>query len=244
LVPVFAIGLSALFALPPEIEFSLVALTVSPVPPEPPVNQIRANSPAGYAIGLVVAAAVISIAATPLLVIAAGHALAAQAHIHPSVVARIVALSIAAPLCVGLVLKAWRPTIANRLSGLALPAGQALQLVAVVLLVLRDWPVMARLVTDGGLVSITVVVVLALALGHLLGGPDQGCRMSLALAAATRHPGVAVAIAVESFPDRIRDAVAAILVFLLVRAIVTASYLWWMRQGRPVRSEVPKDPST
>ncbi|HEY1927389.1 MAG TPA: hypothetical protein VGG92_07985 [Caulobacteraceae bacterium] len=244
LVPAFAIGLSALFALPPEIEFSLVALTVSPVPPAPPVTRKRGGAAAGYAVGLVIAAAVISIVATPLLVIAGGHALAAQAHIRPSAVARIVALSIAAPLCVGVALKAWKPTIAKRLPGLAMPAGQALQLCALVLLVIRDWPVMARLVADGALVSITAVVVLALAFGHLLGGPDQGGRMSLALAAATRHPGVAVAIAAESFPDRIRDAVAAILVFLLVRAILTASYLWWMRRARPVQSEAPKDPST
>ena len=52
----------------------------------------------------------------------------------------------------------------------------------------------------------------------------------LALSAATRHPGVAMAIASANFPD-IRETVPAIFLYVLVSAIATAPYFMWRKKS-------------
>ena len=59
-------------------------------------------------------------------------------------------------------------------------------------------------------------------------GPLGRALIALALEAATRHPGVAIAIGAASFPDQKQDTTAAVLLFL-VNGAVTVPYLRWMK---------------
>ena len=63
-----------------------------------------------------------------------------------------------------------------------------------------------------------------------LGGPDPDDRAVLALATASRHPGVALAIASANFPGQTLVP-AAVLWYLIVSALVSIPYLTW-RQRR------------
>jgi bile acid:Na+ symporter, BASS family len=74
-----------------------------------------------------------------------------------------------------------------------------------------------------------VFVLIGLAAGHLLGGPDPDDRTVLALSTATRHPGVAIAIANANFPGG-KLAVAAVLLYVLVSAVVSIPYLNWIKR--------------
>jgi len=60
-------------------------------------------------------------------------------------------------------------------------------------------------------------------------GPLGRALIALALAAATRHPGVAIAIGAAGFPEQKQDTTAAVLLFLLVNGAVTAPYVRWMK---------------
>jgi BASS family bile acid:Na+ symporter len=51
----------------------------------------------------------------------------------------------------------------------------------------------------------------------------------LALSTASRHPGVALAIAHANFPDE-KLAPAAVLLYLIVSGIVSLPYLRWNRR--------------
>jgi BASS family bile acid:Na+ symporter len=66
-----------------------------------------------------------------------------------------------------------------------------------------------------------------LAGGLLAGG--ENANGALALAAATRHPGLAIAIGAASFPEQTQNATAAVLLFLLVSGAATAPYVQWMK---------------
>jgi len=72
--------------------------------------------------------------------------------------------------------------------------------------------------------------VVGLTVGHLLGGPDPHDRRVLALATATRHPGVAMAIAALNFPDQ-RAAQIVIVYHLIFGAIVSFPYVKWQARG-------------
>jgi BASS family bile acid:Na+ symporter len=78
-----------------------------------------------------------------------------------------------------------------------------------------------------------VFALVGLAAGHLLGGPDPENRIVLALSTATRHPGIAIAIAAANFPDQ-KAAPAAVLLYLIVSALVAKPYLTWVKRRRAV----------
>jgi BASS family bile acid:Na+ symporter len=49
-------------------------------------------------------------------------------------------------------------------------------------------------IREGTLTALVVITLIWLAVGHLLGGPDEDDRTVLAFATASRHPGVAMAV--------------------------------------------------
>jgi bile acid:Na+ symporter, BASS family len=86
------------------------------------------------------------------------------------------------------------------------------------------WPAISSLIGNGTLFAFALFVLVVLATGHWLGGPDPQDRTVLALSTASRHPGVAMAIAQANFPGQ-KLVVGAILLYLIVNVILSALYL-------------------
>ena len=84
------------------------------------------------------------------------------------------------------------------------------------------------MIGDGTLLTFAVWTLVAVIVGHSLGGPDRRNRPVPALATASRHPAVAIGIAQANFPEE-KHAVAAMCLFLLVNAAVTGAYLFWLK---------------
>ena len=83
---------------------------------------------------------------------------------------------------------------------------------------------------NGHVIAIAAFVAIGLIVGHLLGGPDPRDRVVLALATASRHPGVALAIAAANFPQE-KGVMGAILLYLVISLIVSVAYLAWRRRA-------------
>jgi BASS family bile acid:Na+ symporter len=227
-VPAFAILLAATTSVPLPIKFAIVAMSAGPTPPILPYKQMKAGGEPDYALGLLVAAALASIVLTPLLVTIAGRVLGEQAAIDPVTVARTLLLTIGLPLGAGMVLRAVSTHAAEAIANVARWAGMLLLLTVFVVMVAAAWREIPGLFGSGGGLAIVATVAVGLLAGHLLGGRH---RRGLALAAATRHPGVALAIAQMNFPEQQKPITAAILVYLLITALVSAPYVRWA-QGR------------
>jgi hypothetical protein len=71
-------------------------------------------------------------------------------------------------------------------------------------------------------------MVVALAIGHALGGPEGDDRTALAIACATRHVGIALLVA-ATFPGP-RTAVLVV-AYLLVMVVVTVPYIKWRKRN-------------
>jgi BASS family bile acid:Na+ symporter len=69
-------------------------------------------------------------------------------------------------------------------------------------------------------------VIVGLAAGHLLGGPDPRERTDLALAAASRHPGIALATAQIAFPH-VTEVTALVALYLIVGGVIALPYSKW-----------------
>jgi BASS family bile acid:Na+ symporter len=229
-LPLLVILLVASFDLYPAVKIALVALAVSPVPPFLPGKQLKLAENGAYAVGLFFATALLSIVLVPVtmgIVEALG---VGGPHVSAASVFRIVATTILFPLVVGVIVRSIFPAVAARvhaaLNGIAI----ALLLVAFIPIVLALWPAIRSLIGDGTLLAIGVATVLGLVVGHVLGGPRAEDRSVLALATASRHPAVAMAIAAASFPDE-KLVPAAVLLALVVGAIASAPYVAWRRKS-------------
>jgi BASS family bile acid:Na+ symporter len=229
IMPLFAAALAAAFDLNPAVKIALIALAVSPVPPVLPKKQLKAGGRASYAVGLLVAAALLAIVFVPVAVELLGEAFGTPAQVSFAAIARLVLSTVLAPLAAGMAVRRVKPGIAERMA-------QPISLVATVLLVasilpilFTAWPAMVSLVGNGTIVALGAFTLAGLAAGHLLGGSDPDDRAVLALATASRHPGVALAIASANFPEQ-KLVPAAVLLYLIVSTIVSIPYLIWRRR--------------
>ena len=229
-MPIVAAAMAWTFDLPAAVEVALVALAVSPVPPLLPKKQMKAGGESSYAIGLLVVAALIAILFVPVAVELVGLAFQLPFHMNPWPIASLVFATVLAPLLAGILVRRLAPELAARFA----PAGRAdrqhragaLLFVAVLA---TAWPAIVAFVGTGALWAVAAFVGVGLAVGHGLGGPDPHHRTVLALAAATRHPGVALAIASANFPGD-KAILPAFLLYLVFGAVLAIPYVMWRKR--------------
>ena len=85
-----------------------------------------------------------------------------------------------------------------------------------------DLKALLPFITEGSLFLLVMSVALQ---AHWRGGPGAANRMALAMAAASRHPGIAGLIVHHTFDDQ--RAMLAVLLFLLNSVVISAAYRAW-----------------
>ena len=222
-MPLFAASMIAIIHLESAVRIALISLSVSPIPPMLPKKALKAAGDASYGIGLLVVAALLAIAFVPLSVHLMGWAFGRQAEISRTEVALILAANVLAPMGAGLLVHHVARQFAERIA-------RPLSLLASILLVacvppilFTATPAILSLIGNGTLIAIIAFVLVGLAAGHLLGGPDPANRAVLALTTSSRHPGVAAAIASANFPQQ-KLVLPAILLYLVVNVLISIWY--------------------
>jgi BASS family bile acid:Na+ symporter len=232
-MPLTAVTLAAAFDLPYAVKLTLIALAVSPVPPILPMKQIRAGGSESYTVGLLFAAALLSIVMVPVIVEMAGRLFDTPAHVPFSAVGLIVFVTVIAPLLAGMTVRFLAPGLAQRIARPVSSIAMVALLVGVAPIVYVAFPAAVTLFGNGTVAAFVVFVVAGIATGHLLGGPGLENRVVLALATATRHPGIAMAVAHFVAPTE-KLVLGAVLWYLIVGVAVSAIYLAWCRRRRRI----------
>jgi bile acid:Na+ symporter, BASS family len=210
------------------VEVGLVALAVSPVPPILPKKQIKASGKASYTIGLLALSAAVAIFFIPIAIDLLGRFLQNPVHMKAWPIARLALFTTLVPLSLGILVKRFAPDVATRTSKPVALIGGILLAVSLLPVLFTVWPVIIALIGNGTILAIAAFVLLGLLVGHLLGGPDPHHRAVLALATATRHPGIALAIGAANFPDQ-KSLLPAILLYAILGAILTIPYVMWRK---------------
>jgi BASS family bile acid:Na+ symporter len=227
-MPIVAVVLTRLFDLRNTVEIALVALAISPMPPLLPRKEAKAGGRQPYALGLMATMAALAVVVDPLLVQLLSWYYGRPLGIAPGVIGRIVLMTVVLPLSAGVVIRAWRPGLAERLAGWFGRAGTLLLALAALALLAGAWPVLWAAVGDGTILAMVAFVAIGLLIGHLLGGPEPDHSVVLALSTASRHPAIALSIASANFPDERFG--GTILLYLIVGALVGIPYLAWCRK--------------
>jgi len=228
IMPLFAIAAALLLPLAGPVKLALIALSVSPVPAGFVKKAMKMGGTEAYVIGLLVTAALIAVAFVPLAIEVIGPIFGVETYMSPAAVAALMVTTILIPLIAGMVVRRVRARLAVSLvRPLAMVANVVLALAALAIVV-AAWQQIMALVGNGTIAVFAAFTVVALVAGHFFGGPNPNDRTALAVATATRHPGVAIAIATANFPGQ-RLPAAAVLLYLVVSAVVFAPYAYWRR---------------
>jgi bile acid:Na+ symporter, BASS family len=219
LMPALAVAMAIRLDLHPAVKIALVALSVSPVPPIFPKRAFKCGAK-DYSIGLLVATAVMAIVVIPVAMKIFGQIGGIPLQMPARSVAALVFVTILAPLLVGIGLRAVAPATSDRGAKPVAVVGAALLVLSVLPVLFVSMRTILSLIGNGTLLSFGVFAVVGYFVGYRLGGPETGNRRVLALATASRHPAVAVAIAHANFPQQ-KLAAPAIVLYLIVSLIVT-----------------------
>lgn len=229
LMLLFALAVSAAFNLHPAVKIALVALAVSPVPPIFPNKAFKAGGGENYTIGLLAATAALSVILIPLAMEICERIAGKPLTMTARSVFSMVLTTVLLPLLVGIGVRALAPKLAERVAS---PLAKA----ALVLLVASALPVlfgMARpmlsLIGNGTILGLSAFALVAFVVGHLLGGPEPANRTTLALATASRHPAIALAIAHTNFPEQ-KLAAPVVFMYLILSGVLSGVYLAWVKR--------------
>lgn len=226
---VAALAASRLLDLHRTVEIVIVALALSPMPPVLPNKQRTAGGDGSYAIGLVVAASLFSIVWVPPLMWIEGRMDDPLASMAPNSLASVVLFHLIAPLALGAVIRRIAPAFAIWMQPALARVGSLLQLAAVTPLLFNAWRPALQHIGGGTLLTLSAFVVIGLVSGHLLGGPDPDDRTVLALATASRHPGLAVSLAAIVFPQE-KAVVVVVLMYFVILTLLSLPYVAWRKR--------------
>jgi BASS family bile acid:Na+ symporter len=219
-----------LFALARPVEIILVALALSPVPPLLPKKLVKAGGGHDYVMALFATASVFAILWIPLVGPVIDWMSPADISIPPWPVAKLVAMTLLGPTLAGALVRLFLPRFAERVAGPLSHAATLLLFAAVGMVIFMVGPAMLALLGDGTLLAIVAFLVLGLIAGHLLGGRAPGDRSVLALITASRHPGVAIAVAHLVFPQE-KAVIPAVLIYLLADVVISLPYVAWRKKA-------------
>jgi len=224
-VPLAALLIVLILPIDRAVKQGIVIMAVSPLAPLIPGRLLKAGAHASVAVGFYFWLLLLAVAIVPATVALLGAVTPSDVFLPPGEIARLVFVSVLAPLLGGMLIASLLPRQAPLLSRIAALLGNLMLLLFVAALLYTAGGEMIALAGDGALLACVVAVVAGLAGGHLLGGPEPVNRLALAIAAATRHPGIAAMIARSAMDDR--RVILAVLLFLIVSVIVSAIYQAW-----------------
>jgi len=227
-MPVIAVLAAKLVPMERSVAITLVALSLSPVPPMLPRKMLKAGGGHAYVASLLFTSAALSVIWIPLACAVIDKMFPADLSVPPLAVAPVVAISVVGPMIAGVAIRLLSEPLADWLIKPASIMATALLALTGLVVVMKMAPLIAGQIGDGLVIILGAFVILGLLVGHLVGGPDPADRTVLALATATRHPGIAIAIAHINFPTE-QAVPAAVVIYLVVSAVLSLPYLAWRK---------------
>ncbi len=231
-MPLVAVLIAKNFNLNPELLVALLLVALSPIPPILPAKQLKTGGDPDYVFGLLTLTALGAIVVVPGGVQLIGRLFGRELDVPFAITARVVAISLLLPVVVGILVARIAPALAQRVARPVSLVGLVLLIAASVPLLSKIWGAMTGEMHNYTLVAMIAFVAIGLAVGHLLGGPNPSNRTTLALATATRHPGVALAV-MHAVAPAAPSVAPVVLLYLVVAVVASIPYVAWRKRARP-----------
>jgi BASS family bile acid:Na+ symporter len=223
-VPLFTLALTRLFPLQQGVGAVLLGLAVSPMLPPWAKTGTKMGGHGDYVFGLQVLATCISIFVVPVMILLVAWTFGMEVTFDPFRFSMVLLITVGLPLALGMAATKFFPDWSQRIAGGTERIGNAMLLLGVLALLASTFSAMIEAIGQGTLVVIVAFIGFGLLVGHWLGGPDTGNRGALATATASRHPGIALMLAVGVFPDNEKIMLGTVELYLLSNIALTVVY--------------------
>ena len=227
-VPALAWAVARALDLPRHAEVGIMLMAISPGAPVALRRSLGAGGHQSFAPALQIALALLAVVSMPLWIAAFDEYYAGTATVDPRHLARQVFLAQLLPLGLGMLARRALPVTAAWLEPRLRKAGTVLLLALVALALIDIWK---PVVVSGPRVvaGIVIVTLLAVAAGHLLGGPEPATRTATAISSAARNPGLALLVA--TLNQASPAITATVLAYLLIAALTLIPYVTWRKRA-------------
>ena len=229
--PIAAAAMVWVLPLEPAVKAGIMLMAISPVPPLVPGKQLSIGARKEYAYGVYLAMALLTIIAVPLVFDLAARLFGQPRTLPFHTIAATVATGVPIPLGLGMLVRRIAPDFAERIVPWVYRLSMLLVLLVFFPILATIWPAIRSLIGDGAVIAMAALTLVTLIGGHMLGGPADYDRATLAVASSVRHPGIAMLIANTTFADK--RVTAAVLLYLLVSMIMGALYQAWFKHRYP-----------
>lgn len=203
---------------------ALLAISLAPMAPFLPRKQLKSGGDPDWVIALQVAATVLSIVLAPVYLSVLSSLFGLEIADPVSDMMQVLGLTVFAPLLVGMAVNVAAPDLAARLAAPLGLLGTAMLAAVVVLVLALLWPALLAAAMTPALPACLALAVGGVVFAHVLAGNSPTDRVSAAMAAVSRHPGVALVIAGAALGPPRPDLLATVLLFVIVGTGVLAVY--------------------
>ena len=233
-VPALAWLVARTFDLPRAAEVGIVLMAMAPGAPVALRRSLGAGGHHSFAPALHISIAVLAVVSMPLWIAAFDRYYGATATVDPLQLARQVFIAQLLPLGIGMLVRHFRPAPAAWLDARLRKLGGLLLIALLALALIDIW----QEVVGAGIrvaLAVAIVTLLALAVGHLLGGPEPATRTATAISSAARNPGLAMLVATLNAASP--AVTRAVLAYLVVAAVTATPYVIWRQRARAPTAE-------
>lgn len=219
--PLVAVLLARYVPAPLPVRIAVLLMAISAGAPMLSKKLVKLGASTQYAHSLSVLTALLAVGTMPLSLSLLSAFFGADVSVDPGQVASTVLKGFLVPLLAGMAVRQFAPGFAQRIGG-RLTAVAGIVLLALVLLVVAAKFRAILAVGLPGLAIIVLMTLAALAIGHVLGGPDPDERTTLAITCASRFPGLALLVASANFPNA--NALPVVVAYVLISSAAVFPY--------------------
>ncbi len=228
LVPLAAVTIISIFELPLNTRAALIFLSISCGAPLLPRRLLRLGGDPDYVFSLAIATSLLAIVTVPLSLHLLVRWLPGELAVSPEQVAATLFLSFLLPLASGMLIHRLFPATADRFCDPTVRIAAVALLLGAAAIVIHSWDTLRHLGLPTFL-AFAGFTLAALAIGHVVGTPEH--RLSLAVACATRHIGLAMLVAARIQGPK---SLALVSAYLIASLLISIPYIQWMLRRRRI----------
>jgi len=224
LVPLAASLVVKIMPLTSSIKAALLVLAVSSGAPLLPrkLQQFGSNT---YTFSLLITSSLLAIVIVPAWITFLSRYFDVSVEFSIIDVVVVIAKAFLLPLAIGMLLGTLFPAANERIADKLWAIAGIVLIIAGLALLALNWQLLLD-VHGPGVAALVIFMIVAAAIGHILGGPNPDNRTALAIACCTRHLAVAVIVASAFRGPRALVLLAA---YIFCSSLVSIPYLQWRR---------------
>lgn len=226
LVPLVAITMVLAFNLPRATNLGLLFLSISAGAPLLPRKLIKLGGDPAFAFSIVMATSLAAIVTVPASLALLRPLLPADTAVDIMLLAMAILKTFLLPLAAGMLFRKLSPKWAEKLGEPIMRFAGIVLLIGTAIIIVTSFDKIME--TDlPSILAFAGLTLMALAIGHWLGGPNDAQRTSLAVSCATRHIGLALVLAADIKSPNTFTLIAT---YLFSSVLVSIPYIRWRKR--------------